>query len=195
MSEPDRRRDIARVADIAEMPIRWRRIPDSLTVSRVPIGIACGGALVADRVAVAGWLYVIGYLTDILDGWAARRAGVASPWGRRLDGVCDVTFHALVGAGLLARSISDHRWEVTAVVFAVWLAGQFLPRWIAVYSVAGKAVGGANRIALVGAFVALCPSASRLALVVGAVVVFGVTYWYEAKVTLAEQRAGERPRR
>lgn len=50
-------------------------------------------------------LYGLICISDRLDGWMARRLGQASPFGRLLDHVCDVTFvlAALLAYGRLGR--------------------------------------------------------------------------------------------
>ena len=40
--------------------------------------------------------YVIGGLSDVLDGWAARRLGEVSDFGARLDTVADILFFGVV---------------------------------------------------------------------------------------------------
>ena len=41
-------------------------------------------------------LYTLTGLTDVLDGWVARRTGTASDFGARLDSTADLLFYAVV---------------------------------------------------------------------------------------------------
>ena len=78
---------------------RWTA--DAVTVSRVPIAAAMVLAR-RRRNAVAG-LFVLGVLTDVVDGWLARRLGTSSPRGARLDSAADAVFVAGSAAALAAR--------------------------------------------------------------------------------------------
>ena len=170
-----------------------RLLPDLLTASRPLIGVVVAGLLIGGAETAAAWAYLLGYATDVVDGWAARRAGVASDMGTRLDGWCDVAFHAAVGLGLLFRAAAVGAWAVLVAILLVFLVGQVLPRWIHVHTVLGKLVGGVNRIVLVTCFLALVPpGAGRVLLGVAALLLLGSTYLYEARVTLGEHRTGER---
>ena len=66
-----------------------------LSVSRI---VLCLPLLLVDAMTVPFWvLYVIGGLTDILDGFLARRWGVESKFGDRLDSLADFVFVLAVG--------------------------------------------------------------------------------------------------
>ena len=41
-------------------------------------------------------LYTLAGLTDVLDGWLARRTGTASPFGAKLDSIADLLFYAIM---------------------------------------------------------------------------------------------------
>ena len=72
-----------------------KRIPDLLSMSRI---VLCLPLLMVDAMTVPFWvLYVIAGLTDILDGFLARRWGVESKLGARLDGLADFVFVLAVG--------------------------------------------------------------------------------------------------
>ena len=58
----------------------------------------CLPLLIVDAMTVPFWvLYVIAGLTDILDGFLARRWGVESKFGARLDSLADFVFVLAVG--------------------------------------------------------------------------------------------------
>ena len=72
-----------------------KRIPDLLSMSRI---VLCLPLLMVDTMTVPFWvLYLIAGLTDILDGFLARRWGVESKFGARLDSLADFVFVLVVG--------------------------------------------------------------------------------------------------
>ena len=42
------------------------------------------------------WIYALTGLTDVLDGWIARKTKTASPFGARLDSIADLLFYAVM---------------------------------------------------------------------------------------------------
>ena len=72
-----------------------KRIPDLLSMSRI---VLCLPLLLADAMTVPFWvLYAIAGMTDMLDGFLARRWGVESKFGARLDSLADFVFVLAVG--------------------------------------------------------------------------------------------------
>ena len=72
-----------------------KRIPDLLSMSRI---VLCLPFLLVDTMTVPFWtLYLIAGLTDMLDGFLARRWGVESKFGARLDSLADFVFVLAVG--------------------------------------------------------------------------------------------------
>ena len=72
-----------------------KRIPDLLSMSRI---VLCLPLLLVDAMTVPFWtLYVTAGTTDILDGFLARRWGVESKFGARLDSLADFVFVLAVG--------------------------------------------------------------------------------------------------
>jgi CDP-diacylglycerol--glycerol-3-phosphate 3-phosphatidyltransferase len=72
-----------------------KRIPDFLSVSRIAL---CLPLLLVDAMTKPFWvLYLIAGLTDMLDGFLARRWGVESRFGARLDSLSDFVFVLVVG--------------------------------------------------------------------------------------------------
>ena len=72
-----------------------KRIPDLLSMSRI---VLCLPLLLVDAMTVPFWvLYLIAGLTDMLDGFLARRWGVESKFGARLDSLADFVFVLAVG--------------------------------------------------------------------------------------------------
>ncbi|MCB2412998.1 CDP-alcohol phosphatidyltransferase family protein [Demequina sp. TTPB684] len=64
--------------------------PDIVTASRIPLAFAL--AAVAPARGATLWIFAIGCATDVIDGWWARRAGIESARGARLDSVADAVF-------------------------------------------------------------------------------------------------------
>ena len=72
-----------------------KQIPDLLSASRIAL---CLPLLLVDAMTLPFWvLYLIAGLTDILDGFLARRWGVESKFGARLDSLADFVFVLAVG--------------------------------------------------------------------------------------------------
>ena len=72
-----------------------KRIPNFLSASRIAL---CLPLLLVDAMTVPFWvLYVMAGLTDMLDGFLARRWGVESKFGARLDSWADLVFVLAVG--------------------------------------------------------------------------------------------------
>ena len=67
-----------------------KRIPDLLSMSRI---VLCLPLLMVDTMTVPFWvIYLIAGITDMLDGFLARRWGVESKFGARLDSLADIVF-------------------------------------------------------------------------------------------------------
>ena len=72
-----------------------KRIPNLLSASRIAL---CLPLLLVDAMTVPFWtLYVTAGTTDMLDGFLARRWGVESKFGARLDSLADLVFVISVG--------------------------------------------------------------------------------------------------
>ena len=72
-----------------------KRIPNLLSMSRI---VLCLPLLLVDAMTLPFWtLYVIAGLTDMLDGFLARRWGVESKFGARLDSLADFMLVLAVG--------------------------------------------------------------------------------------------------
>jgi len=161
-------------------------------LARPVLGAASAMAVLSGDGALGAWLYLLGYLSDVADGWLVRRLRVGSARGRKLDGVADTIFHALVGAGLLGQAWEERAWWVIAVLIGLVVGERLLRRWVAPYTVVGKAVAGAYRIIVYSLFLPFAAPESRSALIAAGLFVVLITYAYEGRVTLAEFRSGGR---
>ena len=79
----------------------------------------------------AWWLLVCGAATDGVDGWLARCGGGGSPWGARLDPLCDkllLLAPLLWLAGRSAGAIDAGISPIPTPLWAIWLllAREFL---------------------------------------------------------------------
>jgi cardiolipin synthase (CMP-forming) len=75
--------------------------PTVLSLARVPLGVAFVSS--GRRPAVAMGLLAASGLSDVLDGFIARRYGLVSASGAVIDGLTDKWFVACVIASLVAR--------------------------------------------------------------------------------------------
>lgn len=72
-----------------------KQIPNILSMSRIAL---CLPLLLVDAMTLHFWiLYLIAGITDILDGFLARRWDVESKFGARLDSLADFVFVLAVG--------------------------------------------------------------------------------------------------
>lgn len=80
-------------------------LPNILTVSRVGLGIGMYWMLATDPTHWAWWLVglaIIGEITDLADGFIARKFGLSSELGAALDPLCDSLYRLTVFAGFAA---------------------------------------------------------------------------------------------
>ncbi len=106
---------------------------DILSLLRIPLGIAMVVvAWAAPGASTAiGLLFVVGALTDLLDGPVARRTGSAGARGARLDSIADAIFVALtaVAVALTVRLPSDAWvWLLAALIVLLRLAAVAIVR-------------------------------------------------------------------
>ena len=70
-------------------------------------------------------IYTFAGLTDVLDGWLARRTGSASEFGARLDSIADLLFYGVLLIRLfplLYQILPGEIWYAVFVIIAVRLA-------------------------------------------------------------------------
>ena len=95
-----------------------KHIPNILSETRIAL---CLPLLLVDAMTVPFWvLYVIAGTTDILDGFLARRWGVESKLGARLDSLADFVFVLAVGYKLFPwLKLSDELWMMIGLIALV----------------------------------------------------------------------------
>ena len=92
-------------------------IPHLLSVSRVAL---CLPLLLMDAMTILFWvLYLTAGLTDMIDGFLARRLGVESQFGARLDSFSDFVFVIIVGYKLFPWLILPSALWMMIVLIAI----------------------------------------------------------------------------
>ncbi len=92
--------------------------PNILSASRIAL---CMPLLLVEAMTVPFWvLYVIAGTTDMLDGFLARRWGVESKFGARLDSLADFVFVIVVGYKLFPwLKLPIALWMMTGIIVLV----------------------------------------------------------------------------
>ena len=78
-------------------------LPNLLSGARIPLAVAF--PLASGNAPLALVVLGLAGLTDLLDGWAARRLGQATPVGALVDGISDKVFAASVLGTLIASGM------------------------------------------------------------------------------------------
>lgn len=92
---------------------------NAVTLSRGLLIAPIFGLLLAGRTTAALGVYVGAALTDLVDGWLARRQGQSSAFGAQLDAVVDNLF-SLGILGFLALTypeLTSRQWLACAILF------------------------------------------------------------------------------
>jgi cardiolipin synthase len=103
------------------------RVPGLLSLSRVPLALAFPFAI--ERPGIAFAILMTAGLSDVLDGWYARRFGQVTATGSALDAVTDKIFVITVAIALVlagSLSVADvlllSTREVGELPLVLWLA-------------------------------------------------------------------------
>ena len=101
-----------------------KHIPNILSASRIAL---CLPLLMVDTMTVPFWvLYVIAGTTDMLDGFLARRWGVESKFGARLDSLADFVFVLAAGYKLFPwLKLPTALWMMIGVIALVKASNAF----------------------------------------------------------------------
>jgi CDP-diacylglycerol--glycerol-3-phosphate 3-phosphatidyltransferase/cardiolipin synthase len=161
-------------------------VPAWLSLARIPLAVCF--ALVVKRPALALPVLALAALTDVLDGWVARRSGTVTRTGAALDPITDKVFVltvaiALVMSGrlsLLGVALLSTR-EIGELGLTFWTAVQHVSHAARSEALAANQFG---KFATVLQFVAVCWALLQLPylacwLVAAAVsgVVAAISYW------------------
>lgn len=75
--------------------------PNGLTVARLVLGPVVLATLLSGGVRLSFWLFVIAMLTDLCDGYLARRSNRVTEFGKLMDPLADKVLVGLVLAGFV----------------------------------------------------------------------------------------------
>jgi cardiolipin synthase (CMP-forming) len=103
-------------------------LPTAFTLLRICLAPGIALFLVERHFALALWVYVGATLTDVADGWIARRWDQITRMGAVLDPIVDIVFYVVVYAGLFAGG-----------VIPAWVMGAALLRYF-IFLVGGAAL-------------------------------------------------------
>lgn len=128
---------------------RWiNRLPNVLTLSRIPLGAVL--PFLATYPVRFTVVLVMALLTDIADGWMARRLSVAGSAGARLDSVADSFLY--IGsaiAAIIALPAADRVWPLILIgsVMLIRIACLVTVRrrfgiWAGVHTMTNRVAGG-----------------------------------------------------
>jgi len=102
--------------------MQLRHIPNAISLLRLAaVPVLVWLAFRQDQLLFA-WLILAAGLTDILDGWLARRFGWTSALGALLDSISDVSLIlvAIYGIWMMQRDVFTEEWMVFAAVLGIW---------------------------------------------------------------------------
>lgn len=118
---------------------------NALTLLRVLCSLCMAGTPALSPRFLA--LYVACGISDMLDGWVARRTGAASPLGARLDTLADMLFAAVSLIKILpALAVPAWLWVWMAVILVIKLVNLasgfvMLRRFVTEHTALNKAAG------------------------------------------------------
>ena len=133
-----------------------RMIADMITVSRMLFSLLL---LISTFPYLSAALYLLCGVTDVLDGFAARRLHTESEHGARLDSAADLVFAAVYAVKVLPRlPVPLWAWIWTAAIAAAKVTGILISWGKAHRAAIGHSFG--NR--LTGALLFLLPLSARI---------------------------------
>jgi CDP-diacylglycerol--glycerol-3-phosphate 3-phosphatidyltransferase len=125
---------------------------NALTALRLVLVPVFAASVVVSGMSHAGWriaaclIFAVASVTDLVDGWIARRFGLVTSVGKVADPIAD---KALTGAALLLLSWYDRLpWWVTVVILARELGITALRFWVIRHGVIAASRGGKAKTAL-----------------------------------------------
>jgi CDP-diacylglycerol--glycerol-3-phosphate 3-phosphatidyltransferase len=110
------------VAPIAERLVNGRVTPNMLTVAGLALTVAAAPFIVSGHTAIGAVIFLVGSMTDMLDGAVARLGKQVTAFGAFLDSTSDrVAEGVVLGSIALLYAREDHIGRV-ALVFVVLIA-------------------------------------------------------------------------
>lgn len=114
-----------------------RHLPNILTFARMPavVLIVLWTYWAGPWASAALALFILAAITDLLDGWVARKVGAVSDFGRLMDALVDKIFILGLLIGLLATDCLPVRGVVGASIAQVHISGSHEARLFAALGV------------------------------------------------------------
>ncbi|MFC0006222.1 CDP-diacylglycerol--glycerol-3-phosphate 3-phosphatidyltransferase [Micromonospora siamensis] len=188
-------------AAVSQVPVL--NAANGLTLLRLVLVPVFVVLVAASGMTHAGWrvaaslVFAFASVTDLVDGWIARRFGLVTSVGKVADPIAD---KALTGAALVLLSVYDRLpWWVTVVILARELGITVLRFWVIRHGVIAASRGGKLKTALQILAIAwyLWPMPAALAPVgpwiMGAAVVVTVATGFDYIVQAVRLRRPTRP--
>ncbi|MFK7974974.1 MAG: CDP-alcohol phosphatidyltransferase family protein [Halioglobus sp.] len=123
-----------------------RYLPNALTVSRMLIAVPLGFFILHKQFEIAFFLGVSAGLSDLLDGYFARRLNAFSRWGAALDPIADKTLVLIMFTSMSAISLVP--WTLTAIIVArdiiIILGASYYYKFIGPYEFGSRPLSKAN---------------------------------------------------
>ncbi len=147
----------AAVTGAAESAPPVARVPvlnaaNGLTLLRLVLVPVFAASVVTSGATHAGWriaaclIFAFASMTDLVDGWIARRFGLVTSVGKVADPIAD---KALTGAALVLLSVYDRLpWWVTVLILVRELGITGLRFWVIRHGVIAASRGGKLKTAL-----------------------------------------------
>ncbi len=168
-------------------------VPNLVSSSRLALAV---GFVLAEAASLRLALLAAASLTDVLDGWLARRARTTSRFGALLDPVADRTFMlAVVGAFLAGGHLRP--WQAVAVLFrdVMSVVGYVVARrvsWLRPITFRARPLGKAVTVLQVVLFAAVLLVPPAVNALVIAVALLGVAATADYTLMLWRERDRER---
>lgn len=114
-----------------------RHLPNILTFARIPavVLIVLWTHWAGPWASAALALFIVAAITDLLDGWVARKVGAVSDFGRLMDALVDKIFILGLLIGLLATDCLPVRGVIGAGMAQVHTSGSGEARLLAAFGV------------------------------------------------------------
>ena len=133
-------------------PVPLVNAANALTASRLVLVPVFAGLVVVSEMTHFGWrvaaclTFLLASMTDLIDGWIARRFELVTAFGKVADPIAD---KALTGSALVLLSWYDRLpWWVTAAILAREVGVTLIRFWVIRYGVIAASHGGKVKTAL-----------------------------------------------